>query len=150
MYRKIVVPLDGSELAECVLPYVENIAQRGEGLEVTFLHVIRRSELYYYDFTYEKRKRVTKYLEKKVMSARDKGINAHYEIIVGDPTEHIPEFAVKIGADQIIMTTDAPVCLGPLVVYGSVAERVSRSSSVTGIYDTSLGQHTCNGGCPPY
>jgi hypothetical protein len=27
MYKRIVVPLDGSELAECVLPHVENIAK---------------------------------------------------------------------------------------------------------------------------
>ena len=27
MYRKILVPLDGSELAECVLPHLESIRQ---------------------------------------------------------------------------------------------------------------------------
>ncbi len=30
MYEKILVPLDGSELAECVLPHVENIIRGGE------------------------------------------------------------------------------------------------------------------------
>jgi nucleotide-binding universal stress UspA family protein len=27
MYKKILVPLDGSELAECVLPHIETIMQ---------------------------------------------------------------------------------------------------------------------------
>ena len=27
MYQKILVPLDGSELAECVIPHVEALAQ---------------------------------------------------------------------------------------------------------------------------
>src|SRR3989304_4054781 len=39
MYKKILVPLDGSELAECVLPHVESIA-KGCGVEsVTFVRV---------------------------------------------------------------------------------------------------------------
>jgi len=36
MYKKIIVPLDGSKLAECVLPHIENIA-RGSGLEEVIL-----------------------------------------------------------------------------------------------------------------
>jgi nucleotide-binding universal stress UspA family protein len=36
MYEKILVPLDGSELAECVLPHVENIVRGGEVREVVF------------------------------------------------------------------------------------------------------------------
>ena len=36
MYKKIVVPLDGSKLAECVLPHIENIV-KGSGTEETIL-----------------------------------------------------------------------------------------------------------------
>ena len=40
MYKKIMVPLDGSALAECVLPHVEAIA-RGCGVaEVVFVRVV--------------------------------------------------------------------------------------------------------------
>ena len=35
MYKKIIVPLDGSKLAECVLPHIENIA-KGSGLKKSF------------------------------------------------------------------------------------------------------------------
>ena len=42
MYKKIVVPLDGSELAECVLPHVENIAKAMGAEEVILITVMER------------------------------------------------------------------------------------------------------------
>jgi nucleotide-binding universal stress UspA family protein len=41
MLQKILVPLDGSELAEAVLPYVEEICQRCDPVEVILLQVVR-------------------------------------------------------------------------------------------------------------
>ena len=41
MFQKILVPLDGSELAEAILPYVEEIGQRCEPAEVVLLRVVR-------------------------------------------------------------------------------------------------------------
>jgi nucleotide-binding universal stress UspA family protein len=40
MLQKILVPLDGSELAEAVLPYVEEICQRCEPIEVILFQVV--------------------------------------------------------------------------------------------------------------
>ncbi len=40
MYGKILVPLDGSELAECVLPYVESIAKGCSVETVMFVRVV--------------------------------------------------------------------------------------------------------------
>ena len=42
MYQKIVVPLDGSKLAECVLPYVEELAKGCNTEEVTLISVTER------------------------------------------------------------------------------------------------------------
>lgn len=42
MYKKIVVPLDGSELAECVLPHVESIAMTSGTTEVILITVTER------------------------------------------------------------------------------------------------------------
>lgn len=39
MYERVLVPLDGSELAETVLPYVEELARK-LGSEVVLLHVV--------------------------------------------------------------------------------------------------------------
>ena len=41
MFQKILVPLDGSELAEAVLLYVEEICQRCDPAEITLLRVVR-------------------------------------------------------------------------------------------------------------
>ena len=40
MYRKIMVPLDGSELAECVMPHVEAITTGCKITRVVFLRVV--------------------------------------------------------------------------------------------------------------
>lgn len=42
MYRKIVVPLDGSKLAECVLPHVEDVANGCGTEEVILVSVTER------------------------------------------------------------------------------------------------------------
>jgi len=39
--QKILVPLDGSELAEAVLPYVREVFRRSEPVEVVLLQVVR-------------------------------------------------------------------------------------------------------------
>ncbi len=42
MYEKIVVPLDGSKLAECVLPHVEELAKSCNTKEVILVTVTER------------------------------------------------------------------------------------------------------------
>jgi nucleotide-binding universal stress UspA family protein len=145
MYKKIVVPLDGSELAECVLPHVENIAQ-GYGMpEIMFLYVIKPSGNWEsWANIHEEREKATDYLEKKVKSARDKGLNVQYEILVGNPAEGIMDYAgvpagdlassityyaTKNGADLIIMATHGRSGISRWA-YGSIADRVLRSSCI--------------------
>lgn len=41
MLKKILVPLDGSELAEAVLPYVQEVFHRPDPVEVVLLQVVR-------------------------------------------------------------------------------------------------------------
>jgi nucleotide-binding universal stress UspA family protein len=43
-YQRILVPLDGSQRAECVIPVVTALAERHEA-EVVFVHVVRKPEL---------------------------------------------------------------------------------------------------------
>jgi hypothetical protein len=40
MYKKILVPLDGSELAECALNHVKNMVKEGAAGEVTLFNVV--------------------------------------------------------------------------------------------------------------
>jgi len=41
MLQKILVPLDGSEFAEAVIPYVQELSRRCDRLEVVLLQVVR-------------------------------------------------------------------------------------------------------------
>ncbi|MDD5289138.1 MAG: universal stress protein [Dehalococcoidales bacterium] len=43
MYKKVIVPLDGSKLAECVLPHVESIAGGCSAEEVVLITVTERA-----------------------------------------------------------------------------------------------------------
>jgi nucleotide-binding universal stress UspA family protein len=43
-YRRILVPLDGSQRAECVIPVVTALAAK-HGSQVVFIHVVRKPEL---------------------------------------------------------------------------------------------------------
>ena len=43
MYRKILIPMDGSKDAQAVLPYAKELAAR-LGVEVVLLHVVRPEE----------------------------------------------------------------------------------------------------------
>jgi len=40
MYKSVLVPLDGSGLAECVLPHVESIAKGCDVRNIMFLRVV--------------------------------------------------------------------------------------------------------------
>src|SRR4030042_2971565 len=103
MYKKIIVPLDGSELAEFVLPHVEIIAQGCEMPEITFLYVIKPSGNWEtWSFIHKEREKATEYLEKIVKSARDKGLNAKFEILVGNPAEGIMDYASDPAGDPAL------------------------------------------------
>lgn len=41
MLQKILVPLGGSGFAECVVPYVDELCQRCEPVEIVLLQVVR-------------------------------------------------------------------------------------------------------------
>ena len=40
MYKKILVPLDGSDLAECALSHVKSLVEDGSVGEVTLLNIV--------------------------------------------------------------------------------------------------------------
>ena len=42
MYRKILVPLDGSELAECILPNVEALGKGGQVSKLSSFELLSR------------------------------------------------------------------------------------------------------------
>lgn len=79
MYEKILVPLDGSELAEVALPYAEELASRLK-TEVTLFHMLA-PDYYIYSEAQSKqieslRASVNNYIERVAAQLKQKGIVA--------------------------------------------------------------------------
>lgn len=141
MYNKIVVPLDGSQLAECVLPHVETIVKGCELPEVIFLQVIEpHPEPFTYRYvseeerqkfmtedTAEARKAGEAYLDGIAKSGNYGVARLHSEIILGKPAEVIAEYVTKEEADLVVIATHGRSGVSRWAL-GSVADRILRSS----------------------
>jgi nucleotide-binding universal stress UspA family protein len=139
MYKKILVPLDGSELAECVLPHVESIA-KGCGVEsVVFMRVLDTympSAAYAYigksqsqEIEKGSEKAAREYLDEVAGRVNLDGVEIQKQLITGRAAESIAEYATKNDVDLIAIATHGRS--GPSRwVYGSVADKVLRSSRV--------------------
>ena len=141
MYQKILVPLDGSELAECVLPHVESIA-KGCGVQnIVFLRVVEPFQAPSGEarsiFTEEEIKRIDSenkataesYLNQLINRTKYEGVNIQTEMISGRAADSIAEYATKNEVDLIIIATHGRSGISRWV-WGSVADRLLRSSCV--------------------
>ena len=145
MYNKILVPLDGSKLAECALPYAEDLAKGYGAEEVVLVSVTEQvrahtqapeaREVYGLagsDVTVTFGKKETeaqRYLEGIADELDAKGIKARTEVLLWPPAEAIASCAERNSANIIIMSTHGRS--GPSRwAYGSVADKVLRSSCV--------------------
>ncbi len=133
MYKKILVPLDGSKRAETILPHVEELAILF-GASVTFLEVISPTNFYptvqrdlnigylleQQDQMIEKRKA---YLSKIEGKFREKQISTKTMVEVSPIVSTIIEVAEHEGVDLIAMASHGRTGLSH-VFYGSVAAGV--------------------------
>ncbi len=141
MYKNILVPLDGSELAECVLPHVESIA-KGSGVQnVVFLRVIEPFHMPSggdgASFSDEDMKRMNSenkaaaenYLSQLVNRTEYGGVTVQSETISGKAAESIADYATRNTVDLIAIATHGRSGVSRWV-WGSVADRVLRSACV--------------------
>jgi nucleotide-binding universal stress UspA family protein len=143
MYQKIMVPLDGSKLAECVLPHVEALATCCGTEQVILVSVTERIRGYRVIEDYaqssgerllpeavgKKEKQAQRYLGKIAKTLEAKGIKVLTEVLLGNPAEEIALYATNEGCDLIIMASHGRS--GPSRwAYGSVADKVFRASCV--------------------
>lgn len=140
MYRKILVPLDGSELAEKVLPHVETLAQC-TGAEILLMRVtvypyeggVAAASLTGFmpmvlpEVRQDLAKEATEYLNKVGAELRGRGLKVSTVVEDGIVGEAIAEAARTQGADLIAMCTHGRTGLGR-AVFGSVAEAVLREA----------------------
>jgi nucleotide-binding universal stress UspA family protein len=136
MYRKVVVPLDGSDLAECSLSEVKNIL--GPGSDVLFIQVIQplsmraTVEVPQEILREAERKNVAaarKYMEKIAAELKGTGVNVKTEIVWGNPADEIIQYAQKNKADLIVITTHGRSGVSRWA-FGSVADKVLRTAAM--------------------
>lgn len=143
MYSKIIVPLDGSELAECVLPHVEAVAKGCRSPELILVTVVQTPEKFW-SYTYlDKKDRqqfmtedasqavedARAYLERIAKDVGSNGLNVNIDVFVGEPAEIIADYADKQEADLIVIATHGRSGVSRWT-FGSVADRILRSSCI--------------------
>jgi nucleotide-binding universal stress UspA family protein len=135
--RTVVVPLDGSPLAEKVLPHVYDMAKRMD-LEVLLLRayaipIMAYSTEDYYtpnldELLGEAKDEARRYLEQKVAELKGEGLRRVSSIFLeGESAQQIIDFARKTPDNFVAMCTHGRSGIGRLVL-GSVTNRVVRHS----------------------
>jgi nucleotide-binding universal stress UspA family protein len=128
------VPLDGSELAEQALPYIEHLARSGSA-EVTLLYVEPSQEVATLwrkpgvSLRSASRKDMEVYLNSIRSGLASTGIKAQTKIRMGHPAEQITDEAREESVDLIVMSSHGRTGLARWAL-GSVADQVLRASLV--------------------
>jgi nucleotide-binding universal stress UspA family protein len=134
MYKQILVPLDGSALAERILPHVQAIA-KATGAKVLLFRVASSAPAAMAaEAPTEARKmleaeqaRAAKYLDGVAKRLKDAGVTTKVEVSVGEPAVEIVMAAEKEKADLIAIMSHGVTGLSHFDM-GSVAEKVVEAS----------------------
>ena len=133
MYKKILVPLDGSELAEDVLPHVEFIAKSCSAPNVVLVRAVEPNSDTWLNENEKKQaderaqKDAREYLDKISNKFKPSGVSVQKELITGKAAESIAQYAIKNEVDLIVVATHGRSGATPWV-WGSVADRLLRSA----------------------
>ena len=141
MVEHILVPLDGSDLAEKALPHAQNLA-KSSGATIHLIQVYDRESLnpardqsvgsaMEQIRLYEEAQaaEVERYLERTAVPLKNDGINVETAIREGSPHENILDYASKNNIDIITMSTHGHGGFRRMLT-GSVTDRVIRSSEI--------------------
>ncbi len=139
MFKHILVPLDGSILAEKALPAALEVARRFDS-KITLMRVAQTPVLPGVDgFAFaeleatlrqQAREEAQDYLRAQAGSLRQQGYNVHYHLEVSQPVaETILNTADLLNVDAIVMSTHGWGGIRRWV-YGSVADKVLRHAKV--------------------
>jgi len=142
MYKKILAPLDGSELSECSLEHLKAVASGCQVPEAVLLYVIEPIEEEYTHYRYhgipeevfdqavkDAEAYAKDYIAKVADRMKKEGIVVDTVIVRGRPAEEILEYAGKNGVDLIVLSTHGRSGISRWA-FGSVTDRVLRHSNV--------------------
>jgi len=128
--QKIIVPLDGSAVAEEILPGLRRLLG-GEPVDVVLLRAVHFpvGDLHVPIDVRGLEDEAKRYLERTAQRLTREGIAARTRFAIGEPARAIVDAASAEGATLLAMTTHGHTGLAR-VVLGSVAEQVLRTASV--------------------
>ena len=136
MYKRVLVPVDGSEVAEAIVPFVLEIAGPLD-LDVTLVRVnqpiaplaIEGTRRFEVEDIERRREETLAYLAGIAAELRAKGIRVTTIVRRGEPVAEILAAAREEDVDLIAMSTHGRT--GPArLLFGSVAEGVLRHAGV--------------------
>jgi len=141
MYKMIVVPLDGSELAESVLPHVEGCARQSGTwpADIVLLRVCEPARMLIGGYGQAVEQGVLiaeqaaaackadaeEYLAAMEKRLKEAGLKVRTVLLEGDPASEILEYAANNPVDLIAMGTHGRSGISRWA-YGSVASKVLR------------------------
>jgi len=141
MYKKVMVPLDGSTLAECVIPHLQTvvkgcaappeviIVRAAEPISIPVgrgaSHLATIEQLQ--SFESHQKTEAEAYLREKVAFLKREGIDVRAEVLAGKAGPALSDFANKQSVDLIIIASHGRSGVSHLV-WGSVAEHILRTS----------------------
>lgn len=136
MYKKILVPLDGSQLAEAVIPHAEALA-RSEGAEIIILRVpempaadlFARNPAIANKIVEDMEIETDKYLQDEVKKMSSEGVKVSSLIREGPVPDTILAAADETHADVIAMSTHGRTGMQRWLI-GSVADKVVHHSHI--------------------
>jgi nucleotide-binding universal stress UspA family protein len=142
MLKTILLPLDGSPLAERALTYAAVLARRCEARVVLVEAVPSRSlpGVDPSDAQAELHRHAESYLNVAAGRLSAAGIATETHVVIADPVQAILDAAARQHADLIVMSTHGRGGLGRML-YGSVADQVLRRATVPVLLVPSIVEH---------
>jgi nucleotide-binding universal stress UspA family protein len=135
VYKRALVPLDGSQVAEAIIPFILDIAGPLD-MAVRLLQVMEPyppvtdgSTTVFVDDPIARERDAEEYLAPIAAELRGRGVDATWEVRHGAAADTILSVAKSFRADVIAMSTHGRSGLGRLL-FGSVAEHVLRRADV--------------------
>ena len=136
MYKRALVPLDGSMVAEAIVPFILEIAGPLD-MEVALLRVVipapplvvEGSSHVIVEDVEKLRTDADEYLNSVAAGLRGRGVRVTVQVRFGEAVAEILAGAREVEADLIAMTTHGRGGLGRLL-FGSVAEAVLRQAEI--------------------
>ncbi|MBO9338252.1 MAG: universal stress protein [Chloroflexus sp.] len=137
MYRHILVPLDGSALAEQVLPHVHALAANEGTVKITLLRAVPPIFTTTVDYSgllaattealNTMEQEALEYLQQIAKQFQSEGYQVHTEVSALPPAEAIIEYAENHDVDLIVIATHGRSGISRWV-FGSVTQKVVQAA----------------------